>query len=524
MAVSNFRLPITKFFLDILDCYQIHISQMHLIGMVRVRHFVFVCRSMHIELSVPRFRVLHQMHCSQGFYSFMQRASKKRSCFNPQSHFMIGNFSEGGNMATIPMKPDEELWYHLIMRNFVLPRENELIAQPAAGAGNFYHNTMPVLSNLGIGPKKKKRAPAATAAPKKSEVEKTQSSKAKNVVGEKKGTRPSSDSWCDYVVVSDSLEGLAPAVVRRPKPEPSDTADIPPSNPDDPIDLESSPEHLLRKKARKRKQTGVDVDGQPAKKVQKKITRRGNLDAFVTKPVLEKPNSHVSAEPSFVVNKELPPSPSRTPANESLESTEITNHQAGRTVGTENSEAGKSADVVVDAKKITSSEAVDIGAGNPQTPESVSQDSGKGKTAQEIPVTMSPSTAPGFVRRDVEKNAGGNQSSFIRSNENSPIRPNESPGDYYYRCYSEKQADEVHMLWLKGTFPPGEIKFQEGPPHEQTYHSYLEEATSYTSSMHHIVREWHSMHKEWASFKSSKKKAAEDEAQGAQLRAKLEAN
>ncbi|MFS8034779.1 hypothetical protein Hanom_Chr17g01585211 [Helianthus anomalus] len=82
---------------------------------------------------------------------------------------------------------------------------------------------------------------------------KAQSSKAKNVRGEKKGMRHSSDSWCDYVVVSDSLEGLAPAVVRKPKPEPRDTADIPPSNPDDPIDLESSHEHLLRKKAGKRK-------------------------------------------------------------------------------------------------------------------------------------------------------------------------------------------------------------------------------------------------------------------------------
>ncbi|MFS8007743.1 hypothetical protein Hanom_Chr14g01264641 [Helianthus anomalus] len=98
-----------------------------------------------------------------------------------------------------------------------------------------------LLSNLGIGPEKKRRAPAATAAPKKSDVEKTQSSKAKNVGGEKKVTRHSSESWCDYVVVSDSLEGFAPAVVRKPKPEPRDTADIPPSNPDDPIDLESSP-------------------------------------------------------------------------------------------------------------------------------------------------------------------------------------------------------------------------------------------------------------------------------------------
>ncbi|MFS8023617.1 hypothetical protein Hanom_Chr16g01453511 [Helianthus anomalus] len=102
--------------------------------------------------------------------------------------------------------------------------------------------------------------------------------------------RRSSDSWCDYVVVSDSLEGLAPAViVRRPKPEPKDTADIPPSNPEDRIDLESSLEHLVRTKAGKRKQTGVEAEGQPAKKIQRKmITRKGNLDAFILESVPSK--------------------------------------------------------------------------------------------------------------------------------------------------------------------------------------------------------------------------------------------
>ncbi|KAJ0433625.1 hypothetical protein HanRHA438_Chr17g0814211 [Helianthus annuus] len=131
------------------------------------------------------------------------------------------------------------------------------------------------------------RAPTTTAASKKNDVEKAQSSKAKNIGGEKKGMRRSSDSWCDYVVVSDSLGGLAPAIiVRRPKPEPKDSADILPSNPEDPIDLESSPERLVRKKAGKRKQTDAEAESQPTKKIQrKKITRRGNLDAFISESV-----------------------------------------------------------------------------------------------------------------------------------------------------------------------------------------------------------------------------------------------
>ncbi|KAM0036139.1 hypothetical protein Hdeb2414_s0014g00422751 [Helianthus debilis subsp. tardiflorus] len=81
-------------------------------------------------------------------------------------------------MGTIKKKPDEELWYHRIVRNFVLPRDADLSAQPAAGAGE--------LSNLGIGPEKKKRAASSTSAPKKNE-DTAQTLKTKNIGGEKKG-------------------------------------------------------------------------------------------------------------------------------------------------------------------------------------------------------------------------------------------------------------------------------------------------------------------------------------------------
>ncbi|MFS7953700.1 hypothetical protein Hanom_Chr07g00621711 [Helianthus anomalus] len=86
-AKGNFRLPVTRFFLEILAYYKFHISQMHPIGMVRVRHFEFLCRSMYIELTVNRFRVLYQMHYSQGFYSFSQRVSAKKILLNPPKSF-----------------------------------------------------------------------------------------------------------------------------------------------------------------------------------------------------------------------------------------------------------------------------------------------------------------------------------------------------------------------------------------------------------------------------------------------------
>ncbi|KAJ0583857.1 hypothetical protein HanHA89_Chr05g0181511 [Helianthus annuus] len=86
-AAGNFRLPVTRFFLEILSYYKFHISQMHPIGMVRIRHFEFLCRSMHIEPTVNRFRVLHQMHCSQGLYSFVQRASAKKILLHAPKSF-----------------------------------------------------------------------------------------------------------------------------------------------------------------------------------------------------------------------------------------------------------------------------------------------------------------------------------------------------------------------------------------------------------------------------------------------------
>ncbi|KAM0030873.1 hypothetical protein Hdeb2414_s0017g00502091 [Helianthus debilis subsp. tardiflorus] len=92
-SAGNFRLHVTKFFLEILEYYKFHVSQMHPIGMVRVRHFKFACRTMHMEPTVPRFRVFHQMYCTQGFYSFVQRASAKKVLLHPPNHSTTGNIN-----------------------------------------------------------------------------------------------------------------------------------------------------------------------------------------------------------------------------------------------------------------------------------------------------------------------------------------------------------------------------------------------------------------------------------------------
>ncbi|MFS7934440.1 hypothetical protein Hanom_Chr05g00391591 [Helianthus anomalus] len=298
-------------------------------------------------------------------------------------------------MAIVPKKADEELWYLDIVK---MPRDEDLSVQsPSDAVGE--------LTNRGIGPEKKRRAPAVNISLKKTNTAKAQSSNVKNAKGEKRGTYHSSNSWCDYV----------------PKAEPQDAVDIPAPNADDPIDLESSPEPLLKTKAGKRKQTEVDAEAQPVKKVQKrKITRRGNLDAITVKPPPEKPTSHVHAEPSSAVHEDLSPL-----------------HLVHRSVN--------SWGVL---KLVVDPETTDVGAAHPKSPKVVVRDPEKGKFAQEDHVATYPTSTFASASVNIEKNPAGDQGYFAQVNENSPIHPNETPGAYYCRCYSEKQADEVHApVW-----------------------------------------------------------------------------
>ncbi|MFS7944522.1 hypothetical protein Hanom_Chr06g00513141 [Helianthus anomalus] len=56
---GNFRLPTTHFMATILHFYGFHISQMSPMGMVRVRHFEFLCRSHGLEPDLHKFRSMY---------------------------------------------------------------------------------------------------------------------------------------------------------------------------------------------------------------------------------------------------------------------------------------------------------------------------------------------------------------------------------------------------------------------------------------------------------------------------------
>ncbi|MFS8019252.1 hypothetical protein Hanom_Chr15g01401601 [Helianthus anomalus] len=347
---------------------------------------------------------------------------------------------ENGRLATIPKRVDEELWYLQIIKNFALPRDEDLAAQPSTGAGE--------LTNLGIGSEKKKQhIPAAVIAPKKTNAPRTQSLKTKNVKGEKKGMHHSPDSWCDYVMVSNTLEGLAPVVAKKPKAEPRDPFDIPASNPEDPIDFKSSPKPLLKTKAVKREHVEVEAEAQPTKKMPKrKIGKRGNLDAFIAKPPPEKPDPSVCEEPEAALNDDLPPSPSRASTVEQPEGTKAVETEAEQVTHEENSEVEKP--VEVETENVVDPETTGVDVALPKSLEVVARDPEKAKSVPEDSVITIPTSTTTSVPTNVVRSPYGDHGFFAHNEEDSPIHLEETPGDYYYRSYSEKKASEIHMpVW-----------------------------------------------------------------------------
>ncbi|MFS7979070.1 hypothetical protein Hanom_Chr10g00923031 [Helianthus anomalus] len=70
---GNLRLPITVFVADILEYYQIHISQLSPFGVFRIRNFEYTFRALGLAVSVENFRRFYQLTVNTGFFSFNQR-------------------------------------------------------------------------------------------------------------------------------------------------------------------------------------------------------------------------------------------------------------------------------------------------------------------------------------------------------------------------------------------------------------------------------------------------------------------
>ncbi|MFS7997119.1 hypothetical protein Hanom_Chr12g01138001 [Helianthus anomalus] len=234
----------------------------------------------------------------------------------------------------------------------------------------------------------------------------------------------------------------------------------------------------------------------------------------------EKPIPPVHRESSSAFNDDLPPLPPRVSIKEKLEG-----------IKTIEAEVKKSVDV--ETEKTVEVEKADIGVTKPKSPKVVAQGPEKKNSfiEEEVPVITIPSTsapASELLKDDVQENPiNVEPQGFFAcdAEEDSPIRPDQTPGDYYYRTYSEKRASNTHAPvwklkqgdsfsdwqvcreWFQGTFPPAEINFQEEQTHERTYRAYLQETASSSATTHRIA---------------SKKEIAGEKAKVVTLRTKLE--
>ncbi|GJT69514.1 hypothetical protein Tco_1028800, partial [Tanacetum coccineum] len=73
---ANYRIPITQFLFDLLGHYQIHLSQLSVIGAAKVSQFEINCRVLNVIPTVGLFRVFYIPSYQSGWMSFAKRPGK----------------------------------------------------------------------------------------------------------------------------------------------------------------------------------------------------------------------------------------------------------------------------------------------------------------------------------------------------------------------------------------------------------------------------------------------------------------
>ncbi|GJY50968.1 hypothetical protein Tco_0441815, partial [Tanacetum coccineum] len=73
---ANYRIPLSQFLFDILGYYQIHLSQLSVIGTAKVSHFEINCRVLNIIPTLNLFRVFYVPSYNSGWISFSKRPVK----------------------------------------------------------------------------------------------------------------------------------------------------------------------------------------------------------------------------------------------------------------------------------------------------------------------------------------------------------------------------------------------------------------------------------------------------------------
>nr|GEU92161.1 putative transposase (putative), gypsy type [Tanacetum cinerariifolium] len=72
----NFRFPLSQYLFDVLGYYQIHLSQLSVIGAAKVSHFEINCRVLNIIPTLSLFRVFYTPSFNSGWMSFSKRPGR----------------------------------------------------------------------------------------------------------------------------------------------------------------------------------------------------------------------------------------------------------------------------------------------------------------------------------------------------------------------------------------------------------------------------------------------------------------
>ncbi|GJX30620.1 hypothetical protein Tco_0238699 [Tanacetum coccineum] len=73
---ANYLIPLSQFLFDILGYYQIHLSQLSVIGTTKVSHFEITCRVLNIIPTLSLFCMFYIPSYNSGWMSFSQRPGK----------------------------------------------------------------------------------------------------------------------------------------------------------------------------------------------------------------------------------------------------------------------------------------------------------------------------------------------------------------------------------------------------------------------------------------------------------------
>ena len=172
-SIGNFRLPITRFVLEVLSTSGLHITQIHPLSMARLRHFEYVCRCKGVAPTMERLMVFYSFRSDRrggGWYSLVGRSKvatiasdPPRSLHDWKSQFffisaeaipLAMRFLQGKEVPEVKVGPYEEAdWFKAVSAKATPLREYAEYALVLLGMSRIWEDPkrVPIIKDNGVG-------------------------------------------------------------------------------------------------------------------------------------------------------------------------------------------------------------------------------------------------------------------------------------------------------------------------------------------------------------------------------------